>query len=448
MGSRISVNEQKRRDEACYALRKKYKEFAQKRGDKLRITQKIIELESGLNHTTVSKLLNCQEELFQPAGRDNLVKILKVFATHKRIASLNEANAFLQIVFPEEILRKNHPLDNDVISLLEWSRQSQNTFSESTFAENILQTFSVGGRKVNLIILARAYYGPQEVQCFYERIKHLPPDLEEMRENYERNIEEQKAKGVLGLPYNSPMYKLREFDLSHRHIIEGEEVPILRLKFGPTDYFSQIVTDLNVGDPIREKYLAKATPITEYPVPEFSTILGVNLNLITADNYLVMTERSRHAKVAGNKFHTSVGENLLRPKDSGASYAPDPFLALIRGATEELGITLNKDEIVFRTFTVIPDFCQYSLIATIRIQEVRSQVEEIWHSVIPADKWESRQLLYYPHRPDTIAQFVVSTWDRWFPLALGAVVLSLLDVGYTWKDVTMAFSEAWSKVSL
>src|SRR5262249_462394 len=152
-------------------------------------------------------------------------------------------------------------------------------------------------------------------------------------------------------------------------IIEGEEVPTLRLKFGPTDYFSQVVTDLNIGDPVREKYLATADSITERPVPEFSTILGVNLSVITADNYLVITERNRQAVVAGGKFHTSVGENLLRPKDSGVSYAPDPFLALMRGAKEELGITLNKDEIIFRTFTVAPDLCQYSLIATMRIQE-------------------------------------------------------------------------------
>lgn len=319
---------------------------------------------------------------------------------------------------------------------------------KSLFPDDTPQTFSVGGQKVNLIILARGDYGPQEVHCFYERKKHLPHDLEEMRRNYARNVKAQEAKGILGLPYDSPMYKLREFDVGYRNIIDGEEVPNLRLRFGPTDYFSQIVTDLNVGDPVREKYLASADPITERPVPEFSTILGVNLNIITADNYLVITERSRQAKVAGGRLHTSVGENLLRPKDSGVSYAPDPFLALTRGANEELGILLDKDEIVFRTFTVIPDFCQYSLIATRQISKTHSQVEEIWHSVIPADKWESRRLLYYPHHPDTIAQFVVSTWERWFHVALAAVVLSLLDVGYTWEEVDTAFLKAQSKLSM
>ncbi len=183
---------------------------------------------------------------------------------------------------------------------------SEDKNDKSLFLEDTSQTFSVGGQKVNLIILARGDYGPQEVHCFYERKKHLPPDLEEMRRNYARNVKAQEAKGILGLPYDSPMYKLREFDAGYRNIIDGEEVPNLRLRFGPTNYFSQIVTDLNVGDPVREKYLARADSITECPVPEFSTILGVNLNIITADNYLVITERSRQAKVAGGRLHTSV----------------------------------------------------------------------------------------------------------------------------------------------
>lgn len=308
------------------------------------------------------------------------------------------------------------------------------------------QTFSVGGQDIRVIILSRGSYGPQEIQCFYERKRHLPQDLDELRRHYENGINEQKANGVLGLPYNSPMYKLREFDLGYRQIIEGEEVPSLQLKFGPTDYFSQIITDLNVGNPVRDKYFANIQrSITEHPVPEFSTILGVNFNVITSDNYLVITERSQQAKVAGDKLHTSVGENLLRPKDSGASWAPDPFLALVRGAREELGITLDKDEIVFNTFTVVPDFCQYSLIATKRIPETHAQVDEIWHNIIPADKWESRGLLFCTHNPESVAQFALKTWGKWFHLALAAIVLSLLDVGYTWKEVDTAFANARSR---
>lgn len=88
-----------------------------------------------------------------------------------------------------------------------------------------------------------------------------------------------------------------------------------------------------------------------------------------------------------------------------------------------------------------------SLIATLRIPQTRAQVGEIWHNVIPADKWESRRLLFQQHHPGTIAQFVTSTWERWFHVALAAVVLSLVDVGYSWEEVDRAFLEAWSRLS-
>jgi hypothetical protein len=146
------------------------------------------------------------------------------------------------------------------------------------------------------------------------------------------------------------------------------------LKFGPTDYFTQMVTDLNVGHPIRESY-ANAASISEHPVPEFASILAINLNLITKDGYLILTEQSLQSHVAGGRLHTSVGENLLRPVDAGPFGAPDPFQCAVRGAWEELGVMLNHEDIVFRTFTVIPDFCQYSLISTIRIQQTRAEIK-------------------------------------------------------------------------
>ncbi len=207
-----------------------------------------------------------------------------------------------------------------------------------------------------------------------------------------------------------------------------------------------MVTDLNIGNPIRERY-AKAISITDRPIPEFATLLGVNLSIITKDGYLIITERSLRSFVAGGRLHTSVGENLLRAIDAGQSEAPDPFYCAIRGAKEELGITLNQEDLTFNTFTVIPDFCQYSLLSTIQISETRAEIEELRQFTVPTDKWENHRLLFYPHTPDSIAQFTVSTWDRWFNIALAAVILSLSDVGYPKKQIDEAFLNARSKLS-
>nr|MDQ2716629.1 hypothetical protein [Chloroflexota bacterium] len=222
---------------------------------------------------------------------------------------------------------------------------------------------------------------------------------------------------------------------------------VLRLKFGPTDYFTQMVTDLNVNHPVRESY-AKAASITEHPVSEFASILAINLNLVTKDGYLILTEQSPQSFVASGRLHTSVGENLLRPLDAQQSGAPDPFQCAVRGAWEELGVTLRYEDIVFHTFTVIPDFCQYSLISTIRIQQTRAEIEEIWSLGVPSDKWEHRRLLFSLHNPDALAQLTVSTWNQWFNVALTAIISSLLDVGYTQTQINEAFSRAQSTSSL
>ncbi len=308
-----------------------------------------------------------------------------------------------------------------------------------------LESLNVGGMTINLIVLARGCYKPSEIHCFYDDTPiQLPPEFDRMKKELIHDLEEKKAKGETKLPYNSAMYKLKEFDVGYREVVDGKEIPVLRLKFGPTDYFTQMVTDLNIGNPIRERY-AKSAFITEHPVPEFSTILGINLNLITKDGYLILTERSSRAFVAGGRLHTSVGENLLRPQDAGSFGSPDPFYCALRGAQEELGLILNYEEVVFSSFTVIPDLCQYSLISTVQIQETRAEVERIRHLATSVDKWESRHLLFYPHNPDSIAQFAFSTWDRWFNVALAAAVLSLLDAGYSQTQVDMAFSRARSR---
>jgi hypothetical protein len=98
------------------------------------------------------------------------------------------------------------------------------------------------------------------------------------------------------------------------------------------------------------------------PVPEFASILGVNLNLITKDGYLIVTGPSEGRAVAGGTLHTSVGENLLRPIDQDVNNAPDPYHCAIRGAREELGVELKLEKVEFTAFGVYPHWCQYSLI--------------------------------------------------------------------------------------
>ena len=128
---------------------------------------------------------------------------------------------------------------------------------------------------------------------------------------------------------------MNSFDVGYREIIDGEEVPILRMSFTPVDYFTVRVTDLDIGNPVRER-LAGRVDVTKNPVPEFATILGVNIGLVTKDGCFIVTKRSHRVASGAGKYHCSLHEHILRPTDTNGEGVPDPFRTASRAAMEEL----------------------------------------------------------------------------------------------------------------
>lgn len=301
------------------------------------------------------------------------------------------------------------------------------------------ELLTVGGLTVNWCVIALDHFTAQQIRCSYSRTPgSLPPDLEQLRAAFLEDWEQRNQRGETHLPFNSQMYKLVEFDVGFRQMVDGEEVPVLRLRFGPTDYFTQIVTDLNSTNPARNRY-AEAASLTEKPVAAFSSILGVNLSLVTADGYLIVSERSKHAYLASGRLHTSVAENILRPVDVGIDGAPDPFRVAARGADEELGIHLDAQSLEFGAFGVEPTLCQYSLFAAQRIPQTRDEILKLRSVGAPKDKWESTRLLFVPFTPNDIAAFVTDTTERWLPIGLAAVIMGLWQIGYSLTEIDAAF---------
>lgn len=299
----------------------------------------------------------------------------------------------------------------------------------------------MGDLVISWIALARANYIPGRIICSYRDVEiPLVYEFAQMRHELDRSIEERKLAGAIDLPHDGSLYKLLSLDYGRRELVDDEEVPVLILNFGPTSYFDQIVTDLNIGNPVRERY-ASAYNVTEKPVKEFSSILGVNLNLITEDNYLIVAERSKRVHVGSGKLAASVGEQLQRPIDADDRGRPDPFFCARRGANEELGLTLAYEDIEFTAFGVHPVRCHYSLIGWCRLKETVGEVDTFRVIRIPKDKWESSNLHFIPHNPEDVARFVYENLDHWDEIGLASVVLSLYQVGdYSHARIERAFS--------
>jgi hypothetical protein len=319
---------------------------------------------------------------------------------------------------------------------------TQRKAKKSTVVTSSRKKLSVGGFAVDWIVLSSNSFTPNRIRCFYDD-HHIPltPEFDRMKKDFVRDWKRKLATGETRLPYNGPTYKLKAFDIGYREIIDGEEVAVLVLKFGPTDYFTQLVTDLNINNPIRERYAA-ANDLTVQPVPEFSSVLGINLNLFTKDGYLIVTERDPQIQIAAGKLHTSVAEGLLRPTDTGLQGAPDPFRCALRGAEEEIGVVLPSDGIVFTAFGVQSTLCQYSLIGWCQIEEKKADIENLYSLAVPKDKWENQTLFFVPCNPKAIAKFVIGNRDSWSPIGLAAVVLSLFQMGYDKIEIEKAFLQA------
>lgn len=81
---------------------------------------------SGLNPTLISHILNLNPlKLRQPATRkEHLRKIILVLVMKQAIISLDEANEFLQLIYPDEQLREEYELDKEIYTLLEQQQQN------------------------------------------------------------------------------------------------------------------------------------------------------------------------------------------------------------------------------------------------------------------------------------------------------------------------------------
>jgi hypothetical protein len=300
---------------------------------------------------------------------------------------------------------------------------------------------NIGGLVAPLVFLAAGQYGAGRIQCFYDGTAgSLPPDLEKLRrdleETYTRKAEQFESEGLW---YNSPTYKLKKFEKGYREIVDGEEVPVLKLRFGPTDYFTGLVTDYNIGNETRNRYAGRVNT-KDTPVPEFASMFGINVNVITSDNYLVATERNHKMPVAAGKLHTSVAEGLLRPTDAGLNNAPDPFLCARRGAQEELGIVLGYDQVEFTTFILEQTYCEYGLIGWTQISETKEQVERLWSTAISKDKWENRRLIFLQCKPESVAAFLVQHRDDFHSVGMASIMMAPLQFGFPFRSVCDAYA--------
>jgi hypothetical protein len=233
------------------------------------------------------------------------------------------------------------------------------------------------------------------------------------------------------VPFNGKGYKLVGFHVSSR--AGALEEPKLGLRFAPTDFFRMLVTDQRLDVPLtaagrtytlRERYAADAD-LRVAPVPELATHWGVGLSVVTADGWLLVSERGNTA-VDPHVYFPAVAEGATRPLDMTATGAPDHFSTARRGVLEELGVELLPSELTWLSFGANSYLCEYALIGKVDTKHTFDEIESHRSVGAAKDSWETKHLHRIEFNPRSVAHFCSEQGRRFSPFALITILHALL----------------------
>jgi len=141
-------------------------------------------------------------------------------------------------------------------------------------------------------------------------------------------------------------------------------------------------------------------------IPGMVHAVGLNATLVTDDDQLVLVRRSVHASSGRGGWHISVNEGMQR-SDTGVGHLPDPHVGLVRGAEEELGITIEPRYARFHTAMLDVRRYQFGLLGHIDLKGTGITAADIAGARIAGqskDKQENRSIEMVPWKFEPVMQ--------------------------------------------
>ena len=141
-------------------------------------------------------------------------------------------------------------------------------------------------------------------------------------------------------------------------------------------------------------------------IPGMVHAVGLNATLVTDDEQLVLVRRSVHASSGRGGWHISVNEGMQRG-DTGMGHKLDPHVGLVRGAEEELGITIEPRYVRFHTAMLDVRRYQFGLLGHIDLKGTGITGADIAGARITGqskDKLENRSVEMVPWTFEAVMQ--------------------------------------------
>lgn len=256
-----------------------------------------------------------------------------------------------------------------------------------------------------------------------------PPVVEHLRDEV---IKEQHRRRRAGLEHHwpAPRFAVHDFVVSRRGPLELPEVT-LHLKH--SDYYTfiaaqQLDRPLPGGGTLRSLYLAGRDP---RDAPDFmKSSFGLNIAVVTADGWLVVSRRSARVGVGKDMWNSSANEGLQRGLDSPDGRPPNLFRAAERGVREELRLGADQYDLSLLAFAVVTSHSQWCALFLARLRDMTRRqfernlgrgVQDAWeHQGFDFVEFEPRATISYLLRPDRR--------ESWAPTAPVLFYLSLVHV--------------------
>lgn len=277
------------------------------------------------------------------------------------------------------------------------------------------ETFAVGAAKHQIYVrqFAPRGFGPNHLTA--SRVPDQPaPTLisqlqEPLRPGLPANLDaaiQAKRLELDSAPeaWNAEKIALRRIRVSRAG---SHEEPTIDLGYAITDYASfQVMASAWEK---RFKSLAEANRDLDAEhlrdvLPGLSNSFGINITLETADDQLLLTQRSAKASSAKNLRHISVNEGMALADIDPKTDLPDPYLTAIRGIEEELGIDLSQEpdfrgRITFHSLICDVTRYEWALLGHVNLSQTKwtnAVIQGARKLGAASDDWETNKLTFIP----------------------------------------------------
>lgn len=289
----------------------------------------------------------------------------------------------------------------------------------------VSEEFSFGSIKTSWRVLdgtGEETYEPETITTHFESKKAaIDPLIREQKEEIQKHQENLRKQGK-HYSWNGEQLTLDKFIISRSGYEENLQ---LELWFQETDYYTFLAGDqLLENKEIKEKLIEDTN--WEKPIANICNSLGINLTVITEDDYILLTKRSKSVGTYKDLYHISVNEGLNRALDRGVhNQAPDVYRCALRALAEELGIVdVTAQNIELLSFGVDVEHVQWGILGLAKINKTADEILE-WRNRGAKDKWETTEIHLLKFHIDEVVKFVANH-PNWTPAGLTCLYQTLV----------------------